>query len=355
MITRRHMLLGTAGIAGAAVLAACGTDDAATTPAPADTTSGAATDPTSAPASETSAAEAPATVDDINVGYIEDGNGCMLVAVAETQDLWEKHGLKANTLAFTNGPLQIQALGTGDLDFGYIGFGALWLPMSDQAKVVSINSRGTADRVIAQPGITSMAELKGKKVGVPEGTSGDMLLNLALEEAGMTIDDIERIPMDPPTTISAFASKQIDAAGIWYPHVETIKNQVPDLVEVAKSTDFADLAFLAAQVAGTDIQDRPEVLAKFQAVCKEAFTWAAANREELNGILADFIKAPADAIASEQEFVEVFSADDVIAKNDDGTIEAWLTGLNEEFVKAEKAPEVVPVGNYWLAEDYAQA
>lgn len=344
--TRRHVLIGAASLAGAAVLTACG-DDTDTPASP--TADGPATD------GETTTAEAPATVDDINVGYIEDGNGCMLVAVAAAQGLWEKHGLNANTLAFTNGPLQIQALGTGDLDFGYIGFGALWLPMSNQAKVVSINSRGTADRVIAQAGINSMEDLRGKKVGVPEGTSGDMLLNLALEEAGMTVDDIERVPMDPPTTISAFTSKQIDAAGIWYPHVSTIENNVPDLVEVAKSTDFDDLAFLAAQVAGTDITDRPEVLKKFQAVCKEAFTWAAGNREELNTLLADFIKAPADAISSEQEFVEIFTAEQVVELTNDGTIEGWLTGLNEEFVKAEKAESVTAVGDYWLAEEYEQA
>lgn len=339
MFTRRNILLGGAGIAGAAALAACSDDTPATTPAPDATTDGAA----------------PATVDDITVGYIEDGNGCMLVAIAEEQGLWDKHGLNAETLAFTNGPLQIQALGTGDLDFGYIGFGALWLPMSNQAKVVSINSRGTADRVIAQPGITSMEDLRGKKVGVPEGTSGDMLLNLALESAGMTIDDIERVPMDPPTAISAFTSGQIDAAGIWYPHVATIKNNVPDLVEVAKSTDYEDLAFLAAQVAGTDIGDRPEVLRKFQAVCKEAFTWAAENRDQVNTLLSDFIKAPADAIASEQEFVEVFTADQVVEMSNDGTIESWLTGLNEEFVKAEKAEAVTPVADYWMAKEYEEA
>lgn len=338
MFTRRHILLGGAGIAGAAALAAC-TDDT-TTPDP---------------GTSTGASTGAATVDDITVGYIEDGNGCMLVAIAEDQGLWDKHGLNAETLAFTNGPLQIQALGTGDLDFGYIGFGALWLPMSNQAKVVSINSRGTADRVIAQPGITSMEDLRGKKVGVPEGTSGDMLLNLALESAGMTVDDIERVPMDPPTTISAFTSGQIDAAGIWYPHVATIKNNVPDLVEVAKSTDYDNLAFLAAQVAGTDIAERPEVLRKFQAVCKDAFTWAADNRDEVNTLLSDFIKAPADAIDSEQEFVEVFSAEQVIEMSNDGTIEGWLTGLNEEFVKAEKAEAVTPVADYWLAKEYEEA
>ncbi|MDO5729955.1 MAG: ABC transporter substrate-binding protein [Actinomycetaceae bacterium] len=85
-----------------------------------------------------------------------------------------------------------------------------------------------------------MADLKGKKVGVPEGTSGDTILTLALEKNGMTVDDIDRVPMDPATVVPAFSAGQIDAAGIWYPLVDTIKEQVPDLVELAQDSDFED-------------------------------------------------------------------------------------------------------------------
>lgn len=344
---RRQILLGTAGIAGLATLAACGGDDPATDPTmdPVNTTAG----------TETSAAEEPMTMEDITVGYIADSNGSMLMAVAEQEGLWEKHGLNVKSQTFTNGPLQIQALGTGDLDFGYIGFGALWLPMSGKASVVAIQSLGKADRVIAQPGITSMADLKGKKVGVPEGTSGDMILNLALEKAGMTVDDIDRIPMDPPTAISAFASGQIDGAGLWYPHVDTIKKQIPDLVEVAESDDFPDFAFPACQVANTDIVDRPEILAKYQAVCKEAFTWAAENKDAIPALIAGFLDAPEDAIASEQQYVEVLTGDDVIAASEDGRVEKWMTALNEQFVDAEKVDSVVDVSTYWLGEEYKEA
>ncbi len=80
------------------------------------------------------------------------------------------------------------ALGAA-IDFRYLGPGALWLPASGKAKIVAINTVGLADRVIAQPGITSIQQLRGKKVGVPEGTSGDMILQLALKKAGMQPTD----------------------------------------------------------------------------------------------------------------------------------------------------------------------
>lgn len=350
---RRKFLLGAAGVAGVAALAACGSDDVE--PTPADTTAGAEPTTGAEPTAADTTEAAPATVDSINVGYIADGNGSMLVNIAEKQGLWAKHGLEVETLAFTNGPLQIQALGTGDIDFGYIGFGALWLPMSGQATVVSVNSNGQADRVLAKPGITSLADLKGKTIGVPEGTSGDILLSLALKNANLTTDDVEIVYMDAPTAVSAFINDQIEAVAIWYPHVQTILDQKPDTVELVKSADFPDLAFPACQVAAPNITERPEILAKFQAVQKEAFAWAVDNREELTEQLAEFLDIPLDSIASEQEFVEVLSPDDVIAKSNDGTIEGWFTTLNEEFVAQEKLDAVAAVSDYWLAEEYAQA
>src|SRR5690348_4324354 len=74
----------------------------------------------------------------VNFGYIGDFNGTSLLAIANEQGLWKKHCLTASLKVFTNGPLQITALGAGSLDFGYIGPGALWLPAEGKAKIVAI-------------------------------------------------------------------------------------------------------------------------------------------------------------------------------------------------------------------------
>src|ERR1700749_3827466 len=125
-------------------------------------------------------------------------------------------------------------MNAGGRDYRYSGPRAIWWPAAGNAKIIAMNSLGNADRVIAQPGITDLSQLKGKKVGVPDGTSGDMILTLALAKAGLTTKDIQRVPMDAPTIVTAFDSGQIDAAGIWYPLINTIKVKKPNLVELAK-------------------------------------------------------------------------------------------------------------------------
>lgn len=293
----------------------------------------------------------------VDFGYIADFNGASLLAVADKQGLWKKHGLDAKVSVFTNGPLQIQALGTGDLDFGYIGPGAMWLPASGKAKVVALNTLGNADRVIAQAGITSLAGLKGKTIGVPEGTSGDMILTLALKKAGLTKDDVKIVPMDASTIVSAFTSKQIDAAGFWYPAISTIKKSVPDLVELAKNEDFADtVSFPTAFVAGNDVvakeKDKTE---KVIGVLRDAIQYRSEHLDETVAATAEMLKLPADQVKADAANSKVLSLSDLDGYSKDGTIEKWLSGMGDYFVGAGKLPSAVDPKTYYTGDLFTGA
>jgi NitT/TauT family transport system substrate-binding protein len=294
---------------------------------------------------------------EVSFGYIPDFNGTSLLAIAEDQGLWAEHGIDATTSSFTNGPLQIQALGTGDLDFGYIGPGAFWLPASGQAKVVALNTLGRADRVVAQPGIDSVEDLKGKTVAVPEGTSGDMILTLALSEAGMTKDDVELVPMEPPAIVAALSSGQVDAAGFWYPALATVKKQVPDLVELAENTDFEEtVAFPTAFVAGNDVvADDPEKVDAVLKVLREAMAYRAEHMDETIALTADFNDLPAADVEADAANVQVLDADEIDGLTQDGTTDTWLTGMQDYFVEAGQLPEAVDPGEFYLGDQFVKA
>ncbi|MER6463804.1 aliphatic sulfonate ABC transporter substrate-binding protein [Streptomyces sp. NPDC001288] len=293
----------------------------------------------------------------VRFGYIGDFNGTSLIAIADAKGLWKKHGLSAESKVFTNGPLQIQALGTDNLDFGYIGPGAMWLPATGKAKVVAINTLGNADRVIAQPGITSMRQLKGKSVAVPEGTSGDMILSLALKKAGMTKKDIKVVPMDPSTVVAAFASKKVAAAGFWYPAVATIKKQVPGLVELAKDADFKDdVSFPTAFVAGNKVvADQPDKVKKVLAVLREAIAFRSAHTSEAIALTARKLGIPEDQVKADAGNNELLSVGKLDELTKDGTIDKWLTGLNDYFVESGKLKQPVDPKTYYTGDLFTGA
>ena len=291
----------------------------------------------------------------VRVGYIADYFGTSLTAIASDQEMWAKHGLEPELKVFTNGPIQIQALGAGSLDFGYVGPGALWLPASGKAKLIAMNALGLSDRVIAQAGNNTMADLKGKKIGVPEGTSGDMLLRLALAREGMQIGDVEVVKMDPSTVVSAFASKQIDGAGIWSPLVGIIKRNVPDMVEVAKSADFYPAnSFPSAFVARNEVvAEDPDLVQRMIAVLKEANDFRAADVPRSVEITAKFLGVPAEPLVTESENGQYLTSAELAAATKDGTVAKWLTGLNEQFVGFGKLQDPLDPKDYSLGDLYA--
>lgn len=294
---------------------------------------------------------------DVNFGYIPDFNGASLLAIAEDQGLWEKYGVNATTTTFTNGPLQIQALGTGDLDFGYIGPGAFWLPASGQAKIVAINTLGEADRVVAQAGNDSMEDLRGKTVAVPEGTSGDMILTLALEKAGMTKDDLNVVPMEPSSIVAALSSKQVDGAGFWFPALATVKQQVPDLVELAENSDFVDtVAFPTAFVAGNDVvADDPEKVDRVLKVLREATAFRAENTDEAIQLTAAFSALDPAQVEADAGNVQILSLEEIDQLTEDGTVNTWLSGMVDYFVAAGKLSDPVDPAEFYTGDLYLQA
>ncbi|MBS9722069.1 aliphatic sulfonate ABC transporter substrate-binding protein [Tianweitania sp. BSSL-BM11] len=293
----------------------------------------------------------------ISVGYIADFPNASVLAIADNQKLWEAEGLTADAKVFTNGPIQIQAMGAGSLDFGTIGPGALWLPASGRAKVISVNDIGFSDRVIAQPDIASIDQLKGKKVGVPQGTSGDMILRLALEKAGMTVNDIDMVPMDPSTVVAAFASRQIEAAGIWYPLITVIKKQVPEMKELAANADFyPDTSFINTLVARNEVVDQdPEKVKKFLSVMKKAIDWRAANLDESIELTTAYLNAPKEAVENVARSRKLLTSQELETFTKDGTVESWLDQFNKMFVEFGQLKEAMPPKEFYTADLFLSA
>lgn len=294
----------------------------------------------------------------INFGYITDFNGTSLLAVAKDQGLWEKYNIDARYFTFTNGPLQIQAMGAGDLDFGYIGPGAFWLPASGEAKFISLNTIGNADRVIvrADSGITSIEQLRGKEVAFPAGTSGEQILNLALEEAGMTQADIIPVIMDPSTLVAAFSSGKIVAAGIWYPNVEVIKNSV-EIVELAGNADFEDkMAFPNAFVASNSVvENYPEIVSIVQSVLKEANDYRYNNLDKTIELVAKQLALEVDVVKKDAGNAKYLSTAELEAIVSDGTLVKWLDALNATFVKAGRFDKAPDAATTFLVDSYLAA
>jgi len=102
---------------------------------------------------------------------------------------------------------------------------------------------GISTRFIAQPGIDSVEDLRGKNVGIinPSGTVWT-LTQIALRDAGLSPEDVTTVSLGSiPGINSAFAAGSVDAIVTTAGSVEAIKAQKPDtvtLVDYSKDFDW---------------------------------------------------------------------------------------------------------------------
>ncbi len=295
----------------------------------------------------------------LNVGYIDTSiNGGGLIAIAEELGLWEKYNLDLNLIPFTNGPTQITAMQSGDIDVGYIGGGAIWLPASGQATILVTSEASVGERIIAsaESGATDMEGLRGLKVGVPEGGSGEMILALALDKAGMTMDDIEPVVLDPPNIVTAFVSGSVDAAAIFQPLAGQILTAKGDSEILAQNTDFPDVSFLGAWVASNPaVEEKPEAITRFLMAYADANDFRVENFEETLEISSAFTGVPMDSTRAQGEVSEWYSSDDILARDQDGTTATLFEGFEAVFVTTGRMEAVNPADSFINFDLWADA
>lgn len=110
--------------------------------------------------------------------------------------------------------------------------------------------------VTAASGIVSMADLPGKKIAVPFGSTTHFSLLSALEEEGIDPNEVQILDMQPPDMLAAWQRGDIDGGFVWHPTLSkmleadgTVLVTAKQLAEVGIVT--ADLGIVNKEFAAT--------------------------------------------------------------------------------------------------------
>jgi NitT/TauT family transport system substrate-binding protein len=140
--------------------------------------------------------------------------------VAEEKGIFAQHGLKVDLTYFESYTDSLNALASGNLDANSQTLNDTVSSVAGGAKqtIVLTNDNSTGnDQIIVGPGINSVTDLKGKKVGAEQGTVDHYLLLLALKKAGLSATDVDFQPLETGAAAAAFASGRLDAVGAFAP------------------------------------------------------------------------------------------------------------------------------------------
>lgn len=144
--------------------------------------------------------------------------------------------------------------------------------------------RAEAIIVPAESEIRSIAELKGRTVGVSKGSGCHFILAAALKREGLSFADIRPAYLEAPDGAAAFGRGSLDAWVIWDPFLAIVQAKRPVRV-------LADASGLSSYNRYYTVNDsfaaaHPEIVATVFSALVEAGRWVKANPKEAVALLA---------------------------------------------------------------------
>ena len=234
--------------------------------------------------------------------------------IAAKKGLFKANGLESvEVVNFTTDAEINAALASGDLQCGNIAthtamaFAAAGLPI----KIVALlDVSMTADAMMTDGSVASVKDLKGKQVAYEEGTTSDILLNYALTQNGMTIADIEKVPMPAADAGTALIAGKVPVAVTYEPYISLAKAQsdkVQMLYSAGENPGLISDVFIVRQEF---LDQKPGQVVALLKTWEAALADYNANLEEGRAIIAEAVGAKPEDLATAFDGVRFFTLAD---------------------------------------------
>jgi aliphatic sulfonates family ABC transporter substrate-binding protein len=227
---------------------------------------------------------------ELRIGYQKTGALLVVKAQNRLENRFSPQSVTVKWAEFQFGPPLLEALSAGAIDYGYTGDAPPIFAQAGHANLLyaaAIPARGYGQAIVVPQDspIKSLADLKGKKIGVAKGSSAHNLLVSALESANIPWADIEPVYLAPADAASAFSRGAIDAWSIWDPFyaIAELRQKARPLPIDPKATTqnsffLANRDFLAKHA---------DVVAAVNEEIAKATAWAGDHRDETAALWAE--------------------------------------------------------------------
>ena len=224
----------------------------------------------------------------LTVGDQKGGSKALLSAAGEL----DKIPYKVDWKSFTSGPPLLEALNAGAIDVGGVGntpplFAAAGKSKIEVVSGATMGAKGDTIVVPKNSDIKSVADLKGKKVAVAEGSSANYNLLAQLAKAGLGYDDIEVKKLQPADALAAFTNQHVDAWAIWDPYTSQAELEADARVLVDGGGVVNGMTFQAANPDALDEKATRAALKDYLERIAKAQVWSNTHRDEWAKVWAE--------------------------------------------------------------------
>lgn len=201
-------------------------------------------------------------------------------------------------LEFSSGPPLLEAMSVGSLDLGSTGDTP---PIFAQAAgapimyVAAVPLSGAAGGILVPKNspAKTVADLKGKRFCFTRASSAHNSAAVLLEQAGLTLNDIEPVNLAPADAAAAFAQGNMDGWLIWDPFFTSAINQLGARVLGAGGLPPSHAFILAHR---DFVEKQPALLARALNALAAEGEWAVNHRDEVAALQAQETGLPLELL-----------------------------------------------------------
>jgi sulfonate transport system substrate-binding protein len=225
----------------------------------------------------------------VRIGYQKYGTLTLLKGRGTLERRLADKGVDVKWTEFPAGPVLLEGLNVGSIDFGTVGEAPPIFAQAAGANLVYVGNEPpspTSEAIVVprDSKLRSVADLKGRKVVLNKGSNVHYLLVKALEKAGLQYKDIETVFLPPADARAAFERGSVDAWVIWDPFLAAAEKQLGARVLADGSGIVANHQFYLA--ARGYAQKNPEIVSIIIEELAKVDAWGLKNPKEVASILA---------------------------------------------------------------------
>ncbi len=250
---------------------------------------------------------------------------------------------------FASGPPLIEAIRAGAVDIGLVGDTPVAYAQAAGTDLFYVAAQsfpglvGSGLLVPSKSSVTTLAQLKGKKIAYTKGSAAEFALAAALKQVGLGLGDIAVANLAPGDAQTALANGSVDAWVVWDPFFTLAQIRGGAREVPLPASGINTTAFYIASGAFT--RERTDVLRATLDELRAEANWGNANRlyyrdqvakatrlppTVLDGMLArykDFLfrvdPVTPDVIANQQKVSDYLFDAGVLPKKVDAAKAAW--------------------------------
>ncbi len=217
----------------------------------------------------------------------------MFPYVAQEKGYFKDEGLNVEISMFQQSTDAYSAMVTGQLDMCLMGSADAALRYAQGADLQIVDhtefSNG-ADGLVATKDIKSVKDLKGKKIATELYSDDHYYLMLLLNEAGLSLDDVEIVNMSIQNSGSAFLAGKVDAASIWEPTLSKTLEDSGDNANLIASTKDNPQLITGAWVSDSEtINNRGEDVLKFLTAIHRSLKYYDTDKKDCVKIMSEHL------------------------------------------------------------------